>query len=34
MAWLAKQTLDRKPVDLRSITGSESAAILGGVYWA
>ncbi len=34
MAWLAKQTIERKPVDLRNITGSQQASILGGVYYA
>ena len=34
MAWLAKQTMERKPVDLRDITGSSQPSILGGVYYA
>lgn len=34
MAWLAKQTIERKPVDLRNITGSTQPSILGGVYYA
>lgn len=34
MAWLAEQTLARKPIDLRKITGSEKPAILGAVYYA
>ncbi len=33
MAWLAKQTIERKPVDLRNITGSTQPCILGGVYY-
>ena len=32
-AWLAKQTLQKKPVNLSSITGAKSKAILGGVYF-
>jgi anhydro-N-acetylmuramic acid kinase len=31
-AWLAKQTLTGKKVDLKSITGSSEAILLGGVY--
>jgi anhydro-N-acetylmuramic acid kinase len=34
MAWLAKQTMERKPIDLRAITGSTTPSILGGVYYA
>lgn len=33
-AWLAKQTLDKKPLDLIAITGAKKASILGGVYFA
>ncbi|MFI4918946.1 MAG: anhydro-N-acetylmuramic acid kinase [Legionellales bacterium] len=32
-AWLASQTLNRIPVDLSSITGSNGPEILGAVYW-
>lgn len=31
-AWLAAQTIDRKTVDLRAITGSKHPAILGAIY--
>lgn len=31
-AWLAKQTLGRKPGNLPSVTGANAAAILGGIY--
>lgn len=31
-AWLAAQTLQKKTVDLRSITGSKSKEILGAIY--
>ena len=31
-AWLAAQTINQKPVDLRSITGSTKPAILGAIY--
>ena len=33
-AWLARQCLQQQPIDLTDITGSRSAAVLGGVYWA
>tara|TARA_R110000824_G_scaffold156225_2_gene329262 strand:- start:10658 stop:11776 length:1119 start_codon:yes stop_codon:yes gene_type:complete len=33
-AWFAKQTLQRKPIDLSDITGSSRPHILGGVYYA
>ncbi len=33
-AWLARQTLNRKPGNLPSVTGAKRAAILGGVYYA
>lgn len=33
-AWLAKQTLERKPGNLPSVTGANKAVILGGVYYA
>ena len=33
-AWLAKQTLDRKPGNLPSVTGASRATILGGIYTA
>ena len=32
MAWLAKQRVMEIPVDLRSITGSSQATVLGGLY--
>lgn len=32
-AWLAKQTIDRKPANLPSATGAKKDVILGGVYW-
>lgn len=31
-AWLAKQTLDRKPGNLMSVTGASRPVILGGIY--
>jgi anhydro-N-acetylmuramic acid kinase len=31
-AWLAAQTINHKPIDLSSITGSKSPQILGAVY--
>ena len=31
-AWLAKETIAGRPVDLTAITGSSRAAILGGIY--
>jgi len=33
-AWLAKQTLAHQPANLPSVTGANSACILGGVYYA
>jgi anhydro-N-acetylmuramic acid kinase len=33
-AWLAKQTLNRQPGNLPSVTGAKQAAILGGIYYA
>jgi anhydro-N-acetylmuramic acid kinase len=33
-AWLAKQTLARKPGNLPSVTGARQQAVLGGVYYA
>ncbi len=33
-AWLAKQTMEIKPIDLRKITGASQATILGGIYLA
>ncbi len=32
-AWLAKQTMERKPGNLPSVTGAQNACILGGVYY-
>lgn len=31
-AWLAKQTLDKKPGNIMQVTGARQTAILGGVY--
>jgi anhydro-N-acetylmuramic acid kinase len=31
-AWLAKQRIEEKPIDLASITGSNQPVILGGVW--
>ena len=31
-AWLAAQTLNKTPVDLRAITGSKKSAVLGAIY--
>ncbi len=31
-AWLAKETIAGRPIDLSAITGSSKAAILGGIY--
>ena len=31
-AWFAKQTMEKQPVDLCSITGAKKPAILGGIY--
>jgi anhydro-N-acetylmuramic acid kinase len=33
-AWLAKQTLEHKPGNLRAVTGACQEVILGGVYYA
>ncbi len=33
-AWLAKQTLHRKPGNLTAVTGAAQPSILGGVYFA
>ncbi len=33
-AWLARQTLERKPGNLVSVTGARSSCVLGGVYYA
>ena len=33
-AWLAKQTLTKKPGNLTTVTGAKQASILGGVYFA
>lgn len=33
-AWLAKQTLAKKPGNLTSVTGAKQASILGGIYFA
>lgn len=33
-AWFAKQTLERKPSNLPSVTGAEKTAVLGGVYYS
>lgn len=33
-AWLAKQTLDKKPGNSPAVTGAKQAAILGGIYYA
>ncbi len=32
-AWLAQQTMARKAIDLRQITGARAPSILGGVYY-
>lgn len=32
-AWLAQQTLEKKPIELMDITGSETDVILGAVYF-
>ena len=32
-AWMARQTMHRKPIDLCSITGASEPVILGGVYY-
>lgn len=33
-AWLARQTMNRQPGNLPSVTGAKKAAVLGGVYYA
>jgi anhydro-N-acetylmuramic acid kinase len=33
-AWLARQTLNRQPGNLPSVTGAKLSAVLGGVYYA
>lgn len=33
-AWLAKQTLEKKPGNLTAVTGAEKHTILGGVYFS
>lgn len=33
-AWLAKQTMERKPGNLTAVTGAKAPVILGGVYFA
>lgn len=33
-AWLAKQTLEKKPGNLTEVTGASQATILGGVYYS
>lgn len=33
-AWLAKQTLEKKPGNLESVTGADKKTILGGIYLA
>ena len=32
-AWLAKQTIDRKPGNLPAVTGAKKLVPLGGIYW-
>lgn len=32
-AWLAKQTLQRQPSNLPSVTGATHNVVLGGIYW-
>lgn len=32
-AWLAKQTMDKKPSNVTHVTGAKKATILGGVYY-
>lgn len=32
-AWLAKQTIEKKPGNLATVTGAKRDLILGGVYW-
>jgi anhydro-N-acetylmuramic acid kinase len=33
-AWLARETLSRRPGNLPSVTGAKGPRILGGIYWA
>jgi anhydro-N-acetylmuramic acid kinase len=33
-AWLARQTMDRQPINLCEVTGASQPVILGGVYYA
>ncbi len=33
-AWLAKQTLEKRPGNLPAVTGAECAVVLGGVYYS
>lgn len=33
-AWLAKQTLDKKPGNIIAVTGAKQPAVLGGVYFS
>ena len=33
-AWMAKQTLERKPIDCTSVTGASKPCILGGIYYS
>lgn len=33
-AWLAQQTLERKPGNLPAVTGADKAAILGSIHWS
>lgn len=33
-AWLAKQTLEKKPGNLKAVTGAEKDSILGGIYFS
>lgn len=33
-AWLAKQTLQRQPINLSAVTGAKKSSILGGIYYS
>jgi len=33
-AWLARETMSKRPGNLPSVTGAKCAAVLGGVYFA
>lgn len=33
-AWLAKQTLEKKPGNVTTVTGARTSSILGGIYYA